>query len=729
MNYTQDNRHLTIETPLGKDALLLTGFSGTEGVSWPFSFKLDLISQKRDIQFKDIVGKKVTVSIVLADGGTRYFHGIISRFSLLRGGGETGGDPRFSYCTATMVPWLWLLSRTMSSRIFQNLSVPDIVEKIFKERKLTDYKLLLDGTYEKRDYCVQYRETDLNFVSRLLEEEGIFYFFEHEKSKHTLVLADANNKFKECPDQETARYELSAGGVLEEDTISSLEVVQEIQAGKYTLNDYNFETPNADLKIEVPGRYQVGPGEREIYDYPGIYAKRPQGDRLTNIRMQEHEAEITTVTGGSTCRAFASGFRFVLTDYFRADLSDKPYVLTGLSHDVSQTFTTGKGDEPFSYVNSFTCIPFDVPYRPPRHTARPVVEGTQTAIVVGPSGEEIYTDQHGRVKVQFHWDRQGKKDENSSCWIRVGQIWAGAGWGAMYIPRIGQEVIVDFLEGDPDRPIVTGSVYNAHQTPPYALPTNATQSGIKSRSSKSGSATNYNEIRFEDKMGAEQFVIHAEKNMDTSVEADETHDVGGNRKLHVQGHFTEKIDGGETRTVNASSEETINGGVTQTVNGGAKQSINGGETRTVNGGLTETINGGETRTVTGGQTETITGALTQTVSGGMTINSPAGVTINAPAGYTVVAPSGTRTVDSWFSKIGGKDEDLFAVQTAILTMQTTIVLGLSTAMQTAKIDTTGVAFERCGVKSANEPLTFKQASTKLKSGAIGLYMYALTLID
>jgi type VI secretion system secreted protein VgrG len=611
MNYTQDNRHLAIETPLGKDVLLLTRFSGTEGVSWPFSFNLDLISQKRDVQFKDIVGKKVTVSLVLADGGTRYFHGIISRFSLLRGGGETGGDPRFSYCTATMVPWLWLLSRTMNSRIFQNLSVPDIVEKIFQERKLTDYKLLLDGTYEKRDYCVQYRETDLHFVSRLLEEEGIFYFFEHEKGKHTLVLADANNKFKECPYQETARYQLSAGGVLEEDTISSLEVVQEIKAGKYTLNDYNFETPNADLKVEVPGRYQLGPGDREIYDYPGIFTKRPQGDRLTNIRMQEQEAEITTVTGGSTCRAFASGFRFVLTDYFRADLSDKPYVLTSLSHDVSQTFTTGKGDEPFSYVNNFTCIPFDVPYRPPQHTARPVVEGTQTAIVVGPSGEEIYTDQHGRVKVQFHWDRQGKKDENSSCWIRVSQVWAGAGWGAMYIPRIGQEVIVDFLEGDPDRPIIIGRVYHGNNQPPYPLPAEKTKSTIISNSSLGGGGSN--EFRFEDKKGQEEIYLHGQKDWTIAILNDKNQTVGHDETLSVGNNRTKTVGVDQSETIGAN--KTIKVGVNHTEAIGAAMALTVGsnKTETVTINTAETIGAAKELTIGAAYQVTVGAAMNETI--------------------------------------------------------------------------------------------------------------------
>jgi type VI secretion system secreted protein VgrG len=361
--------------------------------------------------------------------------------------------------------------------------------------------------------------------------------------------------------------------------------------------------------------------------------------------------------------------------------------------------------------------------------------GVQTAIVTGPSGEEIYTDEHGRVKVQFHWDRQGQNDEKTSCMVRVGQIWAGQGWGGIWIPRIGHEVIVSFIEGDPDRPLITGCVYNAQMTPPYKLPDNATQSGIKSRSSKGGNAENYNEIRFEDKKGAEQIQVHAEMNMDTSIEADETHDVGGNRKVHVVGHFTENVDSGETRQVDAGAQETINGGMKQTINGGETrtvtggitETVTGGENRTISGGITESVTGSETRTITGSQTETITGSLTQTVTGGITINSPAGVTVNAPGGYTVVAPGGTRTVDSWFTKVGGKDEDLFAIQTAILTMQTTIS-GMSIAMQSGKVDLSGFVFERTFAKSANEPLTLKQGGIKLINGTAHVLDFGLTMI-
>jgi type VI secretion system secreted protein VgrG len=559
MAYTQDNKLIAITTPLGKDVLLLAGFRGAEGLSRLFSFNLDMLSENHSISFDSIIGKNVTVSVVLADGSNRFFNGIIASFSQGRGGDAEGGDPRFSHYRAAMVPWLWLLTRTADSRIFQKLKVPDIVEKIFKEKGFSDFKVKLQGSYPQREYCVQYRETDFNFVSRLLEEEGIHYFFEHEDGKHTLVLADSPQANMPCPKQNTARYQLSAGGWLEEDVITALEKQQEIRPAQYTLNDFNFETPNTDLKANVPTKQKLGPGEREIYDYPGFYSKKAEGDRYARIRMEEEEAQITTLSGSSNCRAFTSGYRFSLSAFYRKDINNKDYVLTALQHSASQGY---QGESDLSYSNHFTCIPFDVPFRPPRVTPKPVVEGTQTAIVVGPSGEEIYTDEHARVKVQFHWDREGKKDENSSCWIRVAQLWAGAKWGAMFIPRIGQEVIVDFLEGDPDRPIITGRVYHGNNKPPYPLPDEKTKSTIKTDSSQGGGGCN--EIRFEDKKGKEQLFFQAEKQQDNRVKEDSLEWIGRDRHLIVTQDQMEQVGGDKHLTVKGDQNEKVDGTVSLT---------------------------------------------------------------------------------------------------------------------------------------------------------------------
>ncbi|MCG2747201.1 MAG: type VI secretion system tip protein VgrG [Desulfobulbaceae bacterium] len=543
--YTQENRLLAINTPLGEDVLLLARFQGSERLSHLFRFELELLSEYHNVSFEKIIGENVTVSIFLADGSLRHFNGLIARFSHEHAMEDEVSSLHFSRYHATMVPWFWLLTRTADSRIFQKLSVPDIVKKIFDEHGFADYSLRLSGTYEARDYIVQYRETDFNFISRLLEEEGIYYFFEHEEKKHTLVLADSPVEHKPCPKQGTAKCRLSGGGPMEEDMVASLKVAKEIRAGKYSINDFNYEIPNADLKVSVDAKHVLGPGEREIYDYPGLYVKRQAGDHLATIRMEEEEAQITTLSGAGNCRAFSSGCRFRLQDYFRTDMNDKDYVLTAVTHDAKQEGTyvgcgQAAGEAQIAYTNEFQCIPHEVPFRPVRSTRRPVVEGVQTAIVVGPSGEEIYTDKLGRVKVQFHWDREGQRNEDSSCWLRVSQTMAGNSWGGMFLPRVGHEVIVEFIEGDPDRPIITGQVYHGTNLPPYKLPDEKTKSTFKSNTSPDGGG--FNEIRFEDKKGEEQVFIHAEKDMDQRVKNDLRQWVGNDRHLIVKRDHFETVE-------------------------------------------------------------------------------------------------------------------------------------------------------------------------------------------
>ena len=648
MNFTQENRSLLIDTPLGKDVLLLSKFSGTEKLSAPFSFRLELISENRSIAFEDIIGKAVTVSVILAGGGQRYFNGIVSRFSQGRGNGEASAETGFSHYTADIVPWFWLLDRTANSRIFQELTVKNIIEKIFAEKNFTDYKFLLHGTYGKRKYCVQYRETDFNFISRLLEEEGIYYFFEHEDKKHTMVLADSPGDHKPCPHQETARYQISAGGTLEEDMITRLEMMKEIRAGKYTLNDFNFETPSTDLKVEAPGRKKLGPGEREIYDHPGRYGKRADGDSLANIRMQEEEAAITTIKGSSECRAFTSGYRFDLKDYYREDMNNKPYVLTSIQHEAEQAYVPGVEESAFSYSNNFSCIPFDVPYRPQRNTRRPVVEGVQTAIVVGPKDEEIYTDEHGRVKVQFHWDREGKRDENSSCWIRVSQNWAGTGWGAMIIPRIGHEVIVDFEEGDPDRPIITGRVYHGINKPPYKLPDEKTKSTIKTNSSKDGEG--FNEIRFEDKKGEEQIFIYAEKNLDIRTQNDRLEWVGQDSHLIIKNEQLELVESNKHLAVKGDHNEKVDGtvsietGMDMQEKVGAKHALDAGQEIHLKAGMNVIIEAGTELSLSAGGSFITVGPAGVDISGAMVkINS--GGSAGSGSGCSPAAPTEPKEAD------------------------------------------------------------------------------------
>jgi len=545
MSYTQEKRLIAIETSLGADVLLLKSLAGREAISRLYSFSVELLSEKSSISFDDIVGQRVAISVTQANDAKRYINGFVSRFS------QIGADERFTEYHAEVVPWLWFLTRTAACRIFQNMTVPDIVSKVFKDFGFNDFKNSLQGTYEKWDYCVQYRETAFNFVSRLMEQEGIFYFFEHEKDKHTLVLADRPSTHKLCPEQPKGRLDYTAGALLQGDVVHDWHLEQEFRTGKYSLKDYNFETPSANLEVKEPSIISVDGNSRyEIYDYPGEYEKKGDGETIAKTRMQEEETTHLLASGSSDCRGFIAGYRFDLEGHSRKDMN-KSYVLLEVHHSASvgESYSAEPSKDGEQYANSFTCIPHSVPFRPARITPKPFVQGPQTAVVVGKSGEEIWVDKYGRVKVQFHWDREGKKDENSSSWVRVSQPWAGKNWGAVWIPRIGQEVIVDFLEGDPDQPIITGRVYNAEQMPPYTLPDNQTRSTFMSRSSKSGGSSNYNEVRFEDKKGSEQIFINAEKDMDLRVENDSREFVGNDRSLIVKGNQKEKVEGdlhGET---------------------------------------------------------------------------------------------------------------------------------------------------------------------------------------
>ncbi|MBI4002129.1 MAG: type VI secretion system tip protein VgrG [Nitrospira defluvii] len=602
MPHTQENRLIGIETPLGKDILLLRGFSGQEGISRLSNFDLDLLSHDPDIKFEEIIGKRVTLRVTLGSDKKRYFNGFISRFM------QTGSDRGLANYRATMVPWLWFLTRTSDCRIFQKKTIPDIIEQIFKDLGFTDYKLQLQGSFQPRDYCVQYRETDFNFVSRLMEQYGLLYFFEHEKGKHTLVIANDPSAHQPCPEQKEAKWEAQGSGALAEDVITSFQWEQILRPGKYAVTDYNFETPSTSLDAEMKTTIEVGGnGKFEIYDYPGEYTKKNEGDTIAKLRMEEEETQYFVVSGTSSCRAFTSGYRFDLKDYVRKDMN-RSYLLTSLHHaaTVGGTYTTTTvGKDESTYTNSFTCVPHKVPFRPPQATPKPIIQGVQTAVVVGKAGEEIWTDNYGRVKVQFHWDREGKYDENSSCWTRVSQNWAGKQWGAMFLPRIGQEVIVEFLEGDPDRPIITGRVYNAEQMPPYPLPGEQTKSTIKSNSSKGGGGSN--ELRFEDKKGGEEIYLHGQKDWNIVIENDKSQSVGHDESLNVGNN--------RTKTVGVDQSETIGSNKTIKVGSNHTEAIGANKSMTVGGNHTETISGAEAITVGMASAHTIALARALTIGG------------------------------------------------------------------------------------------------------------------
>jgi type VI secretion system secreted protein VgrG len=550
--YTQDNRLIRFHTPLGPDVLLLQSFTGTEGISRLFKFEVELLSENGKIVFSDIVGNAATISVYLAHGSPRYFNGLVSRFR------QADADGNFFHYTAEIVPTLWLLDRIVDCRIFQQLTPLGIIEQLLAEVGITDYRNSVHTTLPTLEYCVQYRETSFNFISRLMEQYGIFYFFEHESEKHTVVFADAKSAHAYCPGQRSARLDITAGGPDDADVITEWSIEQEFRSGKYSLADFDFEKPTLDLSSSVTSTINVPAMQScEIYDYPGGFKTKEDAATAVRVRIEQEESVHKRVYGAGVCRAFSAGYKFEFEHPFRHD-ANMACVLTEVQHSASVGSNYTGGDEiPESYSNTFCCIPYAVPFRPLSTSRKPVVQGLQTAIVVGPPGEEIYVDKHGRVKVQFHWDRHGQYNEKSSCWVRVATMAAGKQWGGILIPRIGWEVVVAFEEGDPDRPLIVGSVYNAGQTPPYTLPDEKTKSTLKTNSSKGGGG--FNEIRIDDKKGNEQIFIHGEKDLHlrlkndafetilnerhVSVKKDFFSQTGADNHIYVKGDQNEKVDG------------------------------------------------------------------------------------------------------------------------------------------------------------------------------------------
>jgi type VI secretion system secreted protein VgrG len=635
MPYSQEGRLISLVTPLGDDVLLLAGFSGHEAMSRLFSFHLDLLYYKSGIstyiEFTDIVGKNVTITVNQSDGSDRYFNGIVSRFA------QSGEDTNFVHYQMEMVPWTWLLTRFSDCRIFHNKSVSDIIQQVISDRGFTDVKLNLSGTYSPLEYCVQYRETDFNFISRLMEQNGIFYYFEHESGKHTMVITDASNSLSACPDlDEAVSLDSTQGGVGLDDLVTSFQIEQELHSGKYSLTDYYFETPSTNMAASESTVYEVDNNTSfELFDFPGEYTTRSDGTTAAKLRMGELEAGHLVARGSGSCRAFTTGYTFELQDHPNDDLNDT-YVLTEIHHVASAVagYTGGKAED--HYSNNFACISSKISFRPARLTPKPFVQGPQSATVVGKSGDEITVDKYGRVTVLFPWDRKNA----NSCWVRVSQDWAGQGWGAITIPRIGQEVLVSFLEGDPDRPIITGRVYNANQTVPYTLPDNQTVSTFMTRSSKGGSASTYNELRFEDKMGSEQVFFRSQKDFDNYVVNDTREWIGNNRSLTVTKDQMETVGGDRHEQIAGKNLVEIGGDRNEKV--GGKEIISIGSDRNENVGGKEVINIGSTRDVNVSSTESINIGSDRNDNIGSNLNLNVGANISIQAGANLYEKSGAN---------------------------------------------------------------------------------------
>jgi type VI secretion system secreted protein VgrG len=576
---------IQVTTPFGDGKVVLRTIHGHERISGLFQYTLELISAEKDLDFSTIVGKGVTVTMALANGGKSYLHGIVGRFV------QAGTDVRRTVYYADLHPSLWLLTLSSNCRIFQNKSAADIIRQVLHEEGVTDIEDRLTATYTEREYCVQYMETNFDFISRLMEDEGIYYFFTHENGKHSLVLADASGAHHPAVGYPELRMRPSDAGWDDEGAIWDCTVEQVPVTARFESDDYNFTTPSTDLRAASSSE-----GNPKMYEFPANREKKGDVESKIHLILEGLEARKQILRGNSACRSLRPGDTFTLKDHERASFNTK-YVVRRVSF---------QGDQSAAFSNTFDCQPLSIPYRSPRTTPSPRIYGAQTATVVGKSGEEIWTDQYGRVRLHFHWDQLGAKDEKDSCWVRVSQAWAGKQWGAFFLPRVGQEVVVSFLDGNPDRPIVTGSVYNAEQTVPYTLPDQQTRSTIKSNSSKNGGG--FNEIRFEDKKDSEEFYLHAQK--------DYTAEVGNDQKVTIKHSRTTTIQEADEALIVDKGNRSIK------VNKGK-------ETHEVKGTREVTVEGNETHTNKADYTINVKGNFTLKVDGDIKIEAKGAVEIKS----------------------------------------------------------------------------------------------------
>lgn len=645
--------------------LRVVSFSGQEELSRIFRFEIELVSSNPDIDLDAPIGEPAYLLLRghQPDGSryNRYVHGVLERFV------QSGAGIRQSRYLATLVPTLQQLAYSRDARIFQKQKTEDVVKKVLKDAKVpSDWvNMMLHGSYEPRDYCVQYQESDLDFVQRLLEEEGITYYFEHKKDKDVLCIGDGSHAFESLP--QYAEVQLRDTPHLYEEGLVALQAESALRPGAAVLRDYKFKQPALDMEAKAEGKKYA---EREMYYFPGDYVDPSLGKRLVKLRMQEQLSLANRFVGRGSVRAMQPGYKFTLQGH-RRDACNQEYLIVRVEHEGSQPGALGEEGTGITkpvYQNRIHSIPASVEFRPSRITPRPAIPGVQTATVVGPSGEEIHCDEHGRVKVKFPWDRDEKKDDSSSCWIRVNQPWGGVSYGGMFIPRVGQEVLVQFLEGDPDRPVVIGRVYNGENPVPYGLPDKKTVSTFKSSSSPGGNGSN--ELRFEDAAGKEEIYLHGQLDMNTVIERDRsqkfgrdttddvgrdrTRKVGNNETLSVGNDRKQTVTNNETLNVGVDQSQTI--GSNQTENVGANQTLSVGANQNIQIGANqdEQIGANQSLAVAANRSITVGSAHTESIGAAMSITIGADLTESVGANYTeTVASAMTLSVGSDMSETVG----------------------------------------------------------------------------
>ncbi len=532
-----------------------------EGLSRPFEIETRLLCEREELSLDSLLGSNVAISLELGDK-QRWFHGMVSRFC------QEEPDSEGLHYSATLVPWTWFLDQNADYRAFQDCSVPEIVKEVFGEWDISSYRSDLTRNYPPRSYCVQYAESDFGFLARLLAEEGIGFYFEHERNEHRLVLFDSPATAPAFAENPRIRYAAARGPEAKPAELSGLSVQRVVRPGRYATTDYNFESPSDDMRSKATAAETPGGAERiEVFEYPGCFGRQEEGERYSRMRIQSEEMESVLIEAQADEPRFVPGSTFDLVDHYRDDFNRR-YLLLKVCHSVNQQ------DRDWIYDGSVSFVPSDLSFRP-RRIPKPRAHGVQTAVIVGRRGEEIHVDKYGRVKLQFHWDRRGKRDEHSSCWVRVGQTWAGKGWGAVQLPRVGEEVIVDFEAADPDRPLVIGRLYNAERMPPYELPSHATRATLKSRSSKGGTSKHYNELRFEDAKDREQILLHAERDLDERVGHDARLTVDHDQHLIVRNDRRELCEGSQHGRVQGDWRQRVGGSVSFRVDADRAETVGG----------------------------------------------------------------------------------------------------------------------------------------------------------
>ena len=686
-------RLLEIETNgLFGEQAILTSLTGREEISRPFEFSLTIASPKENIKPEEVIGQKLAIRIDREDEEPRYIHGYISHLwagDYLSTQNKSGLRSRLY--RVRLVPWLWFMNRAARCFVYlpekETKSIQDVLDEIIKRVKSYGH---IDPLIEsanasilksrKVEHCVQYRESDFNFLSRTLERYGVYYYFKHEKDKHTMVLSDKTN-YPTCIESDI-QYAPSTGGQMNIDRISSWEHVYEFVSGKWEQDDYDFLQPSTDLRVNarkhsaIPLKNNSG---YELYDYTNDYVQKGDGRTEATRRMEEEEIRFNTVAGTSVCKTMTPGYVFKLSLHHTCPSEQgKSFLLTNVSHSASQPGPFTSSDAVAMYTNQFQCVPREMQFRPKRQTPQPVLSSIQTAVVVGPKGEEIYTDEHGRVKVQFHWDREGKRDENTSCWMRVSQAHAGRGFGGIDLPRVGEEVIVSFIEGDLDRPMITGRVYHKESMPPFALPGEKTRSGLKSKTYKGGG---YNEMSMDDTPGKEQIRIHGQHNLDTVIENDETHKIGKNRTKDIG--VDEVMTIGNNQKLKVGVNKTVDVGTDHTETVGANQNIK------IAANQATKVGANQSTTVAAAQSNSVGTNKTENV--GMMSNEMVGFmkTTNVGAAYSIISGAAMNTAVGFLS-----GEEVGLTKKIIVGSKLEIIVGASKLVMEAggKVTIEGTEF-------------------------------------